>query len=103
MPREPWEWEEQDIERLVTDRVKEAFDLEYKDSRALRLDDRTKIEISKDVAALHAPTRRAGETGEVLADPDRSSCHRGSVRPHSRTRRIPGASRWRPGPAARHR
>jgi hypothetical protein len=52
MAKQPWEWGEDDIELLIRDGVKECFDLDYKESRALRPDDRSKMEISKDVAAF---------------------------------------------------
>jgi hypothetical protein len=52
MPREPWEWEEADLLRLISDQVEESRELEYKASGALGQSDSKKTEISKDVSSF---------------------------------------------------
>jgi predicted HTH transcriptional regulator len=42
----------EDLQRLVTDQVKESLTLDYKDSRALAKEDRKKTELCKDVSAM---------------------------------------------------
>src|SRR4051812_3861855 len=48
--KQPWEWDNDDLLRLIADRVQESISLDYKRSKALSKD--TKAEISKDVSAL---------------------------------------------------
>lgn len=50
--RPPIEWTEQDLEELVQLGVKEGLELEFKRCDALRLDDKSKTEVSKDVSAF---------------------------------------------------
>jgi len=50
--REPWEWEEQDIQALIHEQRRENFQLEYKRSDSLAKTDPRKTEISKDVSAM---------------------------------------------------
>ena len=49
--RQPWEWDEDDIIRLVNDRTSESISLEFKSSDALR-DQGWKTELAKDVSAF---------------------------------------------------
>ncbi|SRR5258706_1279878 len=49
--REPWEWEEEDILRLIKDRASESINLEFKRCEALT-NDGWKRELAKDVSAL---------------------------------------------------
>ena len=54
--RNPWEWEEEDIELLIQNGVQESLTLDYKvcgalDRRTSKVD-KVKIEISKDVSAF---------------------------------------------------
>ena len=50
--RQPWEWTETDLQRLVRDKVPESLELEYKQCKALRNDEGKKLDISKDVSAM---------------------------------------------------
>jgi len=50
--RDPWQWEEQDIQVLIHEQRKEDLQLEYKRSDALAKTDARKAEISKDVSAM---------------------------------------------------
>jgi schlafen family protein len=50
--REPWEWQEDDIQALIREQRKESLELEYKKSDALGKTDSKKKEITKDVSAM---------------------------------------------------
>ena len=50
--KEPWEWNEDDLEALIRSKTKESIELEYKSSEALSRTDNKKKELSKDVSAL---------------------------------------------------
>lgn len=50
--REPWQWQEGDIEALLREQRTEDLQLEYKRSDALAKTDGKKTEISKDVSAM---------------------------------------------------
>lgn len=51
--KQPWEWTEEDLQGLITNRVQESVVLDYKQSPALsKSDEKKKNEISKDVSAL---------------------------------------------------
>ena len=50
--REPWEWDEKDLQELVRDSVTENLTLNYKACDSLQNTDGKKAEISKDVSAL---------------------------------------------------
>jgi Schlafen, AlbA_2 len=50
--RPPVEWTEQDVERMISDQVKESLTLDYKECDALGKADSKKREISKDVSAF---------------------------------------------------
>lgn len=50
--RQPWEWEEDDIVALISNRTQESIDLDYKECDALALTDSKKNEVSKDVSAF---------------------------------------------------
>jgi predicted HTH transcriptional regulator len=51
--KQPWEWDERDIQELIDEGVKESLTLDYKGSRALNTSDsRKQIELSKDVSAF---------------------------------------------------
>lgn len=52
MAKEPWEWEEEDLELLISAKTQESISLEYKSTEALEKTDRKKDEISKDVSAF---------------------------------------------------
>jgi hypothetical protein len=52
VPKEPWEWDEADLQQLIHQKVDESLELEYKSSDALGSTDRKKNEISKDVSAF---------------------------------------------------
>jgi len=46
--KQPWEWDESDVQRLIDDRVQESAGLEFKACAALdRSDEKKKTEISK--------------------------------------------------------
>jgi hypothetical protein len=49
--KQPWEWDEDDIIRLVGDRISESINLEFKSCDALT-DQRWKQELAKDVSAF---------------------------------------------------
>lgn len=50
--KNPWEWDESDIESLITNQVPESISLDYKACGALGPNDSRKNEISKDVSAF---------------------------------------------------
>ncbi|MGD0578765.1 MAG: ATP-binding protein [Bryobacteraceae bacterium] len=50
--KEPWQWQEEDIQTLVQEQRKESLALEYKRSDALAKTENNKKEISKDVSAM---------------------------------------------------
>jgi hypothetical protein len=51
--KQPWEWEEDDVEILIKDKVKENLSLEYKRSLSLNKNDQKSItELSKDISAF---------------------------------------------------
>jgi Putative DNA-binding domain len=50
--KEPWEWDETDIEALIRNRVQEDLFLDYKRCDALQKTDGKKNEVSKDVSAF---------------------------------------------------
>jgi len=51
--REPWEWEEEDIEALIRDGVQESLRLDYKRCAALdKRNPKSKADLSKDVSAF---------------------------------------------------
>lgn len=51
--KSPWEWLESDIQELISSQVQESVNLDYKACKALdRRNDKTKVELSKDVAAF---------------------------------------------------
>ncbi len=52
MATEPWEWEEEDLELLISTGRQEAIDLDYKSNDALGKSEGKKNEISKDVSAF---------------------------------------------------
>ena len=52
MPKESWERDESDLQRLIDDQVEEDSRLEYKAAESLGLSDGKKNEISKDVSAF---------------------------------------------------
>jgi hypothetical protein len=59
--KEPWEWEEEDIEALIENGVQESLTLDYKRSASLdKRNPKSRIELSKDVAAF------ANSAGGVL-------------------------------------
>lgn len=59
--KEPWEWEEEDIEELITNGVQESLTLDYKKSAALdRRNPKAKSDLSEDVSAF------ANSAGGVL-------------------------------------
>jgi hypothetical protein len=47
--KEPWQWEEEDIEALIREQRKEDLRLEYKRSDALAKAEAARLDISKDV------------------------------------------------------
>jgi hypothetical protein len=49
--KEPWEWNEVDLLRLISDQVQESLTLDYKECDALQKTEGKKNEISKDVSA----------------------------------------------------
>lgn len=49
--KEPWEWNEVDLMRLISDQVQESLTLDYKECDALQKTEGKKNEISKDVSA----------------------------------------------------
>jgi len=52
MNKEPWQWDINDVKRLVELKEKESAYLDYKASNALKNEDLSKNEISKDVSAF---------------------------------------------------
>lgn len=50
--KNPWEWEEADVQSLITNSVQESLTMEYKICDALQKTDGKKKEISKDVSAM---------------------------------------------------
>ena len=50
--KEPWEWDEADVLRLISDQVQESLTLDYKECDALQKTEGKKNEISKDVSAF---------------------------------------------------
>lgn len=50
--KEPWQWEEEDIETLIREQRKEDLRLEYKRSDALGRTETARTDISKDVSAM---------------------------------------------------
>ncbi|MBC1268006.1 ATP-binding protein, partial [Trichormus variabilis FSR] len=50
--KEPWDWEEEDIELLIQEGVQESLELDYKACEALQKTDAKRREISKDVSAF---------------------------------------------------
>lgn len=50
--KEPWEWDEIDLRRLITDRVQESLTLDYKRSDSLDKTDKSKKDLSKDISAF---------------------------------------------------
>jgi hypothetical protein len=52
VPKEPWDWDEADLQQLIHQKVDESLELEYKSSDALGTTDGKKNEISKDVSAF---------------------------------------------------
>jgi hypothetical protein len=50
--KEPWEWQEEDLLRLIADARQEDISLDYKRSDSLAKDEAKKTEISKDVSAF---------------------------------------------------
>jgi predicted HTH transcriptional regulator len=60
VPKEPWEWEEADLQLRITSREPESLTLDYKAAGALAKDTSKKDEIRKDVSAF------ANSTGGVI-------------------------------------
>lgn len=52
MAKDPWDWTEADLQRLVDDQVMESLTLEYKACASLTNDDKAKEELSTDVSAF---------------------------------------------------
>jgi predicted HTH transcriptional regulator len=50
--KNPWDWDESDLLRLIADGVTETITLDYKESTALGKTDKQKGDISKDVSAF---------------------------------------------------
>jgi hypothetical protein len=51
--KQPWEWEEDDINRLIQDGVQESLNLDYKRCASLdKRDPQRKVELSKDVSSF---------------------------------------------------
>jgi hypothetical protein len=50
--KEPWDWDENDLLRLITDQVQESLTLDYKLCDALQKTDGKKNEVSKDISAF---------------------------------------------------
>ena len=50
--RQPWEWNETDLQSLIRDGVQESLSLDYKQSDSLSRSDGKKTELSKDVSAF---------------------------------------------------
>jgi hypothetical protein len=50
--KQPWEWDEDDLQALITNRVQESIELDYKQCDALAQTDGKKNELSKDVSAF---------------------------------------------------
>ncbi len=50
--KEPWDWDEADVLRLIADQVQEGLTIEYKECDALQKSEGKKTEISKDVSAF---------------------------------------------------
>lgn len=50
--REPIDWDEADLQRLIREQITESLTLEYKSSGALAKTDPKKAELSKDVSAF---------------------------------------------------
>jgi hypothetical protein len=50
--KEPWEWNEDDLQSLITNGVQESLELEYKACPSLAKGDKEKNELSKDVSAF---------------------------------------------------
>lgn len=50
--KRPWEWGEEDIQKLIANKVEENLELDYKACDALGRDDKRKREVSKDVSAF---------------------------------------------------
>src|SRR5262245_19906145 len=51
--KQPWEWEEEDIEELVREGIQESLTLDYKRCAALdKRNPKSKLDLSKDVSAF---------------------------------------------------
>lgn len=50
--KQPWQWVENDILSLITNKVRENINLDYKATASLKKTDKARIDISKDVSAF---------------------------------------------------
>jgi len=50
--KSPWEWEEEDVQLLINDGVQESLFLEFKGCEALKKDNETRSEVSKDISSF---------------------------------------------------
>jgi predicted HTH transcriptional regulator len=68
--REPWEWDESDIQSLINNQIEESINLDYKKSDSLARDSKKITELTKDVSAL---ANSAGGTLVYGVSEDRST------------------------------
>ena len=56
--KQPWEWDEDDLQSLIDTPVQESISLDYKQCDALAKTDKKKNEVSKDVLGVRQLSRR---------------------------------------------